>query len=206
MSRIFEIFQRLQNHIHSPETELNYTNPYTLLVAVVLSAQSTDKGVNKATEKLFHVVQTPQEMVALGLDNLKQHIKTIGLFNNKAANIIKLSQQLIEHYQSKVPNNRDELMKLAGVGRKTANVVLNVMFDHPTIPVDTHVARLANRLELSKSTHPLKIENDLEHIIPDTFRKDAHHLLILHGRYTCMARNPKCTNCVLRDLCNFKPT
>jgi endonuclease-3 len=206
MSRIFEIFQRLQNHIHSPETELNYTNPYTLLVAVVLSAQSTDKGVNKATEKLFHVVQTPQEMVALGLDNLKQHIKTIGLFNNKAANIIKLSQQLIEQYQSNVPNNRDELMKLAGVGRKTANVVLNVMFNHPTIPVDTHVARLANRLELSKSTHPLKIENDLEHIIPDTFRKDAHHLLILHGRYTCTARNPKCTNCVLRDLCNFKPT
>lgn len=203
MSRVFEIFKRLSNHVAIPKTELKYTNPYTLLVAVVLSAQSTDKGVNKATEKLFQIVQTPEDMLKLGIEGLKQHIKTIGLFNNKAANIIRLSQQLIDHYHSAVPNNREDLMTLAGVGRKTANVVLNVIFEHPTIPVDTHVARVATRLELSKSIHPDKIEADLEKVIPEAFLKEAHHLLILHGRYTCIARRPKCYECILNDLCNF---
>jgi endonuclease III len=203
MSRIFEIFQRLSNHIQIPKTELNYTNPYTLLIAVVLSAQSTDKGVNKATEKLFQVINTPQDILMLGLDGLKQYIKTIGLFNNKAAHIIKLSQQLLEEYHGIVPDSRNELMKLAGVGRKTANVVLNVIFEQPTIPVDTHVARVSQRLELSKSIHPDKIESDLEQVVPSVFLKDAHHLLILHGRYTCTARRPKCSECILNDLCSF---
>lgn len=203
MSRIFEIFQRLRTHITIPETELNYTNPYTLLVAVVLSAQSTDKGVNKATEKLFQIIHTPKDMLELGLEGLKEHIKTLGLFNNKANNIIELSQKLIDEYESTVPNSREHLMTLPGVGRKTANVVLNVIFKQPTIPVDTHVARVANRLELSASTYPDKIEADLEKIIPQTFLNDAHHFLILHGRYTCTARRPKCSECVLHDLCNF---
>jgi endonuclease III len=203
MSRIFEIFQRLRTHITIPETELNYINPYTLLVAVVLSAQSTDKGVNKATEKLFQIIHTPKDMLELGLEGLKEHIKTLGLFNNKASNIIELSQKLIDEYESTVPNSREHLMTLPGVGRKTANVVLNVIFKQPTIPVDTHVARVANRLELSASTYPDKIEADLEKIIPQTFLNDAHHFLILHGRYTCTARRPKCSECVLHDLCNF---
>lgn len=203
MSRVVEIFERLSKHIAIPQTELNYTNPYTLLVAVVLSAQSTDKGVNKATEKLFEIIHTPEDMLKLGVEGLKQYIKTIGLFNNKAANIIRLSQQLIDQYNSAVPNTREALMSLAGVGRKTANVVLNVIFDQPTIPVDTHVARVSNRLELSASIHPDKIEADLEKIIPDALLKDSHHLLILHGRYTCIARRPKCSECILNDLCSF---
>lgn len=202
MSRVHTIFQLLTDHIEIPETELNYTNPYTLLVAVVLSAQSTDKGVNKATEKLFQIISTPHDMLKLGLDGLKEHIKTIGLFNNKAANVIKLSQELIDRFNSTVPGNRDDLVSLPGVGRKTANVVLNVIFDQPTIPVDTHVARVSNRLELSSSTHPDKIEADLERIIPTEFLKDAHHLLVLHGRYTCIARKPKCDICVLNKICN----
>jgi endonuclease-3 len=203
MSRIHTIFQRLQNHIEIPETELNYTNPYTLLVAVVLSAQSTDKGVNKATERLFEIISTPEQMVELGIDGLKDYIKTIGLFNTKAANVIKLSQELIDRYNSTVPGNREDLITLPGVGRKTANVVLNVIFDQPTIPVDTHVARVSNRLALSTSTNPDKIEADLEKIIPHEFLKDAHHLLVLHGRYTCIARKPKCHECVLIDACDF---
>lgn len=201
MSRLHNIFQCLNDHIDIPETELDYTNPYTLLVAVVLSAQSTDKGVNKATNKLFQVTSTPQDMLKLGLDGLKEYIKTIGLFNNKAANIIKLSHELIHRFNSTVPNNRKDLVSLPGVGRKTANVVLNVIFDQPTIPVDTHVARVSNRLGLSSSTHPDKIEADLERIIPGKFLKDAHHLLVLHGRYTCTARSPKCAICVLNDIC-----
>lgn len=201
MSRIHTIFQCLKDHIEIPETELNYTNPYTLLVAVVLSAQSTDKGVNKATEALFQVIATPEQMLQLGVDGLKEYIKTIGLFNNKAANVIKLSHELITRFKSTVPGSRDDLVSLPGVGRKTANVVLNVIFDQPTIPVDTHVARVSNRLELSSSTHPDKIEADLERIIPDEFLKDAHHLLVLHGRYTCTARSPKCAICVLHTIC-----
>ncbi|MDP3936297.1 MAG: endonuclease III [Alphaproteobacteria bacterium] len=204
MSRIHTIFQRLQNHIEIPETELNYTNPYTLLVAVVLSAQSTDKGVNKATESLFEIISTPEQMVKLGVDGLKEYIKTIGLFNTKAANIIKLSQELIDRYDSIVPGNREDLITLPGVGRKTANVVLNVIFDQPTIPVDTHVARVSNRLALSVSMNPDKIESDLERIIPTEFLKDAHHLLVLHGRYTCIARKPKCGECILNELCDSK--
>lgn len=201
MSNVHTIFKRLHQHIEIPETELNYTNPFTLLVAVVLSAQSTDKGVNKATEKLFQVVSTPQDILSLGLDGLKEYVKTIGLFNTKAANIIKLSQQLIDQFDGKVPNNRNDLTSLPGVGRKTANVVLNVIFDQPTIPVDTHVARVSNRLGLSTANHPDKIEADLEKVIPKEFLKDAHHLLVLHGRYTCIARKPKCDICILNDIC-----
>lgn len=201
MSSVHAIFQCLKDHIEIPETELNYTNPYTLLVAVVLSAQSTDKGVNKATEKLFQIISTPEQMLQLGLHGLKEYIKTIGLFNTKAANVIKLSQELIDRFNSAVPGNRDDLISLPGVGRKTANVVLNVIFDQPTIPVDTHVARVSNRLGLSSATNPDKIEADLERIIPVVFLKDAHHLLVLHGRYTCIARKPKCDICVLNNLC-----
>lgn len=203
MSRIYEIFQRLSDHIPIPETELKYTNPYTLLIAVVLSAQSTDKGVNKATEHLFKVVSTPQDMIQLGLEKLKEYIKTIGLFNTKAKNVIALSKKLIDEYNSIVPNNRENLMSLPGVGRKTANVVLNVVFNQPTIPVDTHVSRVSARLELTTKIHPDKIEADLEQIIPPLFLKSAHHLLILHGRYTCLALKPKCANCILNDLCNY---
>lgn len=202
MSNVHTIFKRLHQHIEIPVTELNYTNPFTLLVAVVLSAQSTDKGVNKATEKLFQVVSTPQDILNLGLDGLKEYVKTIGLFNTKASNIIKLSQQLIDQFDGKVPNNRDDLTSLPGVGRKTANVILNVIFDQPTIPVDTHVARVSNRLGLSTANHPDKIEADLEKIIPKEFLKDGHHLLVLHGRYTCTARKPKCETCILNDICN----
>jgi endonuclease-3 len=205
MLRIHTIFQRLQNHIEIPETELNYTNPYTLLVAVVLSAQSTDKGVNKATERLFEIISTPAQMIELGVDGLKEYIKTIGLFNTKSANVIKLSHELIDRYNSTVPGNREDLITLPGVGRKTANVVLNVIFDQPTIPVDTHVARVSNRLGLSSATNPDKIEAELERIIPTEFLKDAHHLLVLHGRYTCVARKPKCADCVVSELCDFKP-
>lgn len=204
MSNVHTIFQRLHQHIQIPETELNYTNPFTLLVAVVLSAQSTDKGVNKATEKLFQVISTPQDFLNLGLDGLKEYVKTIGLFNTKASNIIKLSQQLIDRFGGSVPNNRDDLVSLPGVGRKTANVVLNVIFDHPTIPVDTHVSRVSQRLGLSKANHPDKIEADLEKVIPNEFLKDGHHLLVLHGRYTCTARKPKCSTCILNDLCESK--
>jgi endonuclease-3 len=202
MSNVHTIFQRLHQHIPIPETELNYTNPFTLLVAVVLSAQSTDKGVNKATEKLFQVVSTPSDMLNLGLDGLKEYVKTIGLFNTKASNIIKLSQQLIEQFHGTVPDNRDELVSLPGVGRKTANVVLNVIFDQPTIPVDTHVARVSHRLGLSSANHPDKIEADLEKVIPKEFLKDGHHLLVLHGRYTCTARKPNCSMCILNDICD----
>lgn len=202
MSNVHTIFQTLHQHIQIPETELNYTNPFTLLVAVVLSAQSTDKGVNKATDQLFKVVSTPQDILALGLDGLKEYVKTIGLFNTKASNIIKLSEQLIERFDGNVPNNRDDLVSLPGVGRKTANVVLNVIFDQLTIPVDTHVARVSNRLGLSKANHPDKIEADLERIIPNEFLKDGHHLLVLHGRYTCTARKPKCESCIISDLCS----
>ncbi len=203
MSRIKTIFERLSDHIPLPETELNYTNSYTLLVAVVLSAQSTDKGVNKATKELFKTVNTPSEMIDLGLERLKSLVKTIGLFNTKASNIIKLSQLLLNEHQGEIPQNRSQLMTLPGVGQKTANVVLNVAFGQPTIPVDTHVARLANRLGLSKETHPNKIETDLESKIPKEFLKSAHHLMILHGRYTCKARSPLCKNCFISDLCNF---
>jgi endonuclease III len=198
------VFARLAKAVPEPKGELEHVNPYTLLVAVVLSAQATDKGVNKATEKLFKTVTTPAKMVALGEAALIEHIKTIGLFRAKAKNVIELSKLLIERHKGEVPRHRDALEALPGVGRKTANVVLNMAFGVPTIAVDTHVFRVAGRLGLSKGTTPRAVEDDLEKIIPARFKQHAHHWLILHGRYTCTARKPKCPDCVLRDLCPFK--
>jgi endonuclease III len=198
------IFARLAKAVPEPKGELEHVNPYTLLVAVVLSAQATDKGVNKATEKLFKTVTSPAKMVALGEAGLIDHIKTIGLFRAKAKNVIELSKLLIERHKGEVPRDRDALEALPGVGRKTANVVLNMAFGEPTIAVDTHVFRVAGRLGLSKGATPRAVEDDLEKIIPARFKQHAHHWLILHGRYTCIARKPKCPDCVVRDLCPFK--
>ncbi len=196
-------FARLQKLDPEPRSELNYTNPYTLLVAVVLSAQATDKGVNKATERLFAVADTPQKMVKLGEAGLTAHIKTIGLFRNKAKNVIALSQQLIADHDGNVPRTREALEALPGVGRKTANVVLNVAFAEPTIAVDTHIFRVANRTGLAPGKNPLQVELALEKCVPAQFKLHAHHWLILHGRYTCVARKPLCPVCVVRDLCRF---
>jgi endonuclease III len=197
------IFERLAKATPEPRGELAHVNPYTLLVAVVLSAQATDKGVNKATEKLFKTVTTPEKMVKLGEAGLIEHIKTIGLFRAKAKNVIALSNRLIAEHASKVPHDRDALEALPGVGRKTANVVMNMAFGIPTIAVDTHVFRVANRMGLSKGKTPRTVEDDLEKIVPARFKQHAHHWLILHGRYTCIARKPKCPGCVVRDLCPF---
>ena len=198
------IFQRLAKAIPNPTTELNYTTPFELLIAVVLSAQATDKGVNKATTKLFPVANTPQAMLGLGLEGLKEYIKTIGLFNSKAANVIKLCQTLLEKHGGEVPRDRDALEALAGVGRKTANVILNTAFDQPTIAVDTHIFRVANRIGLAPGKNVLEVERGLDKTVPRQYKKDAHHLLILHGRYTCIARKPRCGACCLEDLCEFK--
>ncbi|MEQ1753482.1 MAG: endonuclease III [Micropepsaceae bacterium] len=198
------IFARLAAVNPEPKGELNHVNPYTLLVAVVLSAQATDKGVNKATEALFSKVTTPQQMLKLGEAGLIEHIKTIGLFRAKAKNVIALSQSLIDNFDGKVPRTREELEGLAGVGRKTANVVLNMAFGEPTIAVDTHVFRVAQRLGLARGKTPLDIELQLEKAVPARFKQHAHHWLILHGRYTCIARKPKCPECVVRELCPFK--
>ncbi|MEQ1864019.1 MAG: endonuclease III [Micropepsaceae bacterium] len=198
------IFERLAKAIPEPRGELAHVNPYTLLVAVVLSAQATDKGVNKATEKLFKTVTTPEKMVKLGEAGLIEHIKTIGLFRAKAKNVIALSNRLIAEHASEVPRDRDALEALPGVGRKTANVVMNMAFGVPTIAVDTHVFRVANRMGFSKGKTPRAVEDDLEKIVPARFKQHAHHWLILHGRYTCIARKPKCPDCVVRDLCPFK--
>lgn len=200
-TRIQSIFERLEKQNPSPETELSYVNPYTLLVAVILSAQSTDKGVNKATESLFQKVQTPQGMLELGEEGLQEYIKTIGLFRNKAKNIIAASQMLVEKFNGKVPGTREELEILPGVGRKTANVVLHVVFKEATMPVDTHVYRVSHRLHLSQGTHPEDVEEELLAKIPENFLYNAHHWLILHGRYTCKAKSPSCETCVLYDLC-----
>ncbi len=186
-----------------PKSELVYQNPYTLLVAVVLSAQATDRGVNKATEKLFQVVQTPEAMVALGEEKLKEYIKTIGLFNAKAKNIIALSQILREHYGGNVPDKREQLQQLPGVGRKTANVVLNVAFGQPTIAVDTHIFRVCNRTGLALARTPQAVEAILEEVVPQRWRLHAHHWLILHGRYTCKARRPLCAECPVYQYCQF---
>lgn len=202
--KIDAIFERLAAVNPEPKGELNHVNPYTLLVAVVLSAQATDKGVNKATEALFRKVTTPQQMLKLGEAGLIEHIKTIGLFRAKAKNVIALSQSLIDNFGGQVPKTREELESLAGVGRKTANVVLNMAFGEPTIAVDTHVFRVAQRLGLAKGKTPLDIELKLEKAIPAKFKQHAHHWLILHGRYTCIARKPKCPDCVVRELCPFK--
>ena len=204
-SKAEAIFSRLSKANPSPRGELDHVNPYTLLVAVVLSAQATDKGVNKATEKLFCKVTTPAQMLALGEEGLIEHIKTIGLFRAKARNVIRLSRDLIEKHAGEVPQDRDALEQLAGVGRKTANVVMNIAFGVPTIAVDTHVFRVSQRLGLAKGKTPLAIEEQLLKVVPPKFLQHAHHWLILHGRYTCVARKPKCPQCIVLDLCPFKP-
>ena len=201
--QINAFFSRLHKQNPDPETELKYRNDYTLLVAVILSAQATDKGVNQATVKLFGQVTDPAGMLALGLEGLVQHIKTIGLYNGKAKNIIDMSQKLIDNHQGKVPNNREDLEKLAGVGRKTANVILNVAFGQPTMAVDTHIFRLSNRTGLAKGKNVLEVEKNLLKNIPQKWMKHAHHWLILHGRYICKARKPLCEKCHLTDLCEF---
>lgn len=200
-SKIIEIFKRFESHNPEPKGELNSVNTYTLLVAVILSAQATDIGVNKATEALFKVADTPEKMVKLGLTKLKDHIKTIGLYNAKAENVIKMSQILIDQFDSQVPDNMDDLVSLPGVGRKTANVVLNIEFGHPTIAVDTHVFRVSNRLGIAKGETVEVIEQKLDKVIPAEFKRHAHHWLILHGRYICKARKPDCDGCFLNDIC-----
>lgn len=199
-----EIFRRLQRVNPEPKGELEHTNPFTLLVAVVLSAQATDAGVNKATRKLFAIADTPQKMLLLGEDRVRDLVKTIGLYRTKAKNVILLSQKLVEDYGGSVPADRDILQSLPGVGRKTANVVLNMAFGEPTIAVDTHVFRVSHRLWLSKGNSPDAVEADLLKIVPKEFLLHAHHWLILHGRYTCKAVKPLCENCVLADLCFSK--
>ena len=199
-----EIFQRLQQHIPEPTTELHYRTPFELLVAVTLSAQATDKGVNKATAKLFPVAHTPAAVLALGEDGLKKYIKTIGLFNSKARHIIKACRILVEQHNSVVPEDRAALEALPGVGRKTANVILNTAFGHPTIAVDTHIFRVANRTRIAPGKTVLEVEKKLLNFVPDEFKLDAHHWLILHGRYTCVARKPRCGSCVIEDLCEYK--
>jgi endonuclease-3 len=202
---IFEFYRRLAEANPSPETELAYGNVYQLLVAVVMSAQSTDVGVNKATKKLFETVKMPQQMVALGEDGLKQHIKTIGLFNSKAKNVIALSEILIRDHGGEVPADRDLLEQLPGVGRKTANVVMNTAFGAETFAVDTHIFRVGNRTGLAKGKTPLVVEKALDKKTPGPFRLGAHHWLILHGRYICKARTPECWRCPVADLCRYKP-
>ena len=201
---IEQFFQRLQAANPAPRGELDYINHFTLLVAVVLSAQATDVGVNKATEPLFKVVDSPQKMVKLGEAKLKDYIKTIGLYNNKAKNVIGLSHMLLDEHGGEVPADREALEKLPGVGRKTANVVLNIGFGEPTIAVDTHIFRVGNRTGLAPGKTPLAVEQKLEKRVPDGYKRHAHHWLILHGRYVCKARKPDCPACVVNDLCRFK--
>lgn len=201
-AEILEIMDIFNQKDPNPRCDLNYSNAYTLLVAVVLSAQSTDKGVNRATEELFKIADTPQKMVALGLDKLKQYIKTIGLYNNKAKNIIALSKELTEKYQGEVPHNREALENLAGVGRKTANVVLNVWFNEPTLAVDTHVMRISHRLNMSDGKNPVEVEKDLLKVLPDNYKKNANHWLVLFGRYICKAQKPDCPNCPVSSFCH----
>ena len=201
---IFEMYARLEAQRPAPKGELNHVNEYTLLVAVVLSAQATDVGVNKATQALFAQVTTPEQMVALGEAGLKAHIRTIGLYNAKAKNVIALSHILIEKHGSRVPQDRAALEALPGVGRKTANVVLNIAFGQPTIAVDTHIFRVGNRTGLAPGKTPLAVEQKLEKATPAQFKQHAHHWLILHGRYVCKARKPDCPSCIVNDLCRFK--
>jgi len=199
-----EIFSRLQAENPKPTTELEYTTPFELLVAVALSAQSTDKGVNKATRKLFAVANTPETILALGEAGLKSYIKTIGLYNTKAKHILKTCQLLIDQHNSVVPDDQAALEALPGVGRKTANVIRNTAFGHPTIAVDTHIFRVSNRTKIAPGKTVLEVEKKLLKFIPDEFKLDAHHWLILHGRYTCIARTPRCGSCIIEDLCEFK--
>jgi len=198
---VHEVFDRFHKANPEPKGELDYVNPYTLLVAVVLSAQATDVGVNKATKELFRLADTPEKMLALGEDRVRELIKTIGLFRTKAKNVILLSEMLVRDHGSVVPANREILETLPGVGRKTANVVLNIAFGQETIAVDTHLFRVSNRIPLAPGKNPLEVELGLEKVIPAEFRRHAHHWLILHGRYVCKARRPECERCVVNDLC-----
>ncbi len=199
-----EIFQKLKAQNPEPTTELNYSSPFELLIAVVLSAQATDVGVNKATKKLYPVANTPEAIYTLGLDGLKTYIRTIGLYNTKAKNIIKTCKLLIDEFDSQVPEDRNSLERLPGVGRKTANVILNTAFGQPTIAVDTHIFRVSNRTGIAPGKDVRVVEDKLIKFVPDEYKKDAHHWLILHGRYTCTARKPRCGSCVIYDLCEFK--
>ena len=203
-TQIVEMFQRLSREVQEPKGELYYTNPFTLVVAVVLSAQATDAGVNKATGALFDEADSPAEMVALGEGRVRELVKSIGLYRNKAKNIILLSQKLLDEFDSEVPQTREELESLPGVGRKTANVVLNIAFDLPTIAVDTHLFRVGNRTGLGVGKTPLEVEKALEKAVPVEYKLHAHHWLILHGRYICKARTPECPNCLIRDLCDYR--
>ncbi len=203
-ANVDEFFRRLQKERPKPQIELNYTNAYTLLVATVLAAQSTDKGVNKATEPLFKIADTPQKMLKLGEEKLKDYIKSTGFFNAKAKSVMALSRDLVEKFGGEVPQTREELVTLAGVGPKTANVILNTIFHQPVIAVDTHVFRVANRTGLAHADTPEKIEEKLMRVVPDKWLMNAHHWLVLHGRYTCIARKPKCPICPVRDLCAYK--
>jgi len=198
------IFEKLRDQNPNPKTELEYNSPFELLISVILSAQATDIGVNKATRKLYPIANTPAKIAALGVEGLKEYIKTIGLFNSKANNVIKTCHILVEQHQSVVPQTRDALEALPGVGRKTANVVLNTAFGQPTMAVDTHIFRVSNRTGIAKGKDVVEVEKRLVKFIPDEFMMDAHHWLILHGRYTCVARTPRCGSCIIEDLCEFK--
>ncbi|WP_086480346.1 endonuclease III [Oceanospirillum sanctuarii] len=200
----YEIFSRLRDDNPNPTTELNYSSPFELLIAVLLSAQATDVGVNKATDKLYPVANTPQAIYDLGVDGLKEYIKTIGLFNSKAENTIKTCRILLDKHNGEVPQNRKDLEALPGVGRKTANVVLNTAFGQPTIAVDTHIFRVSNRTGIAKGKNVDEVEQKLLRHVPKEFKLDIHHWLILHGRYTCVARKPRCGSCIIEDLCEFK--
>lgn len=202
--RRYELFSRLQAENLHPTTELNYTTPFELLVAVLLSAQATDVGVNKATAKLFPVADTPEKILALGLETLESYIKTIGLYRSKAKHLMATCHILVTQYQSEVPQTREALEALPGVGRKTANVILNTAFGQPTIAVDTHIFRVANRTGLAPGKDVLAVEKKLMKVVPDEFKLDAHHWLILHGRYVCKARKPECARCIIVDLCEYK--
>ena len=199
-----EIFTRLRDANPHPTTELNFNNTFELLIAVILSAQATDVSVNKATDKLYPVANTPESIYALGVDGLKRYIKTIGLYNSKAENVIKTCRILIDQHDSQIPEDRDALQALPGVGRKTANVVLNTAFGHPTMAVDTHIFRVSNRTKIAPGKTVLEVEKKLLKFIPEEFLVDAHHWLILLGRYTCIARKPKCSACIIQDLCEYK--
>jgi len=201
--KINEIFRRLKKANPAPTTELKYRTPFQLLIAVILSAQATDRSVNQATRELFKVAPTPQKMLALGEAGLKRYIRTIGLFNTKARNIIRTCRILLDKYNGRVPRDRKALEALPGVGRKTANVILNTAFGEPTIAVDTHIFRVANRTGLAPGKTPLAVERALLKVVPEQYKKDAHHWLILHGRYTCLARKPRCGSCVIEDLCEY---
>ena len=198
---IKEVFERFKKANPNPTSELKWTNPFTLLVSVVLSAQATDKSVNKATEALYKIADTPQKILSLGEDNLISYIKSIGLYKSKAKHIIELSKMLINEFDSKIPDNLDDLIKLPGVGRKTANVVLNVLFNKPTMPVDTHLLRISPKIGLAEGIAPIQIEKSLCARIPQEYMNHAHHWLILHGRYVCTARNPHCEDCIINDIC-----